>query len=489
MKFLSNLPIEDLTKENDYLGVIEKGDMIVSLLKSGNINFEEIKMFALYGNWGSGKSTLMKYVQKVLKDNFKTFYFDAWQYENGKDLSFSLLQFMIDEGLSEGEKAADSFLKTAENILVGTAKSISINLPGIKIQPKELLEEIEKQPKPSFHQEIQSFKQEFLGLESLIKQESKKDYNIVFIDDLDRCEPEKVLDLLSEIKLFFNYGERTVFFFGVDEKAVQAAIQTKYRDVVKSNEYLEKIFDLSFNMPSKVFLRKLTGQVFSDNTIQQMRTKVGLNYLVSQLFEAIGIDNPRKIKKILNKYFLLLTANENSRLVNDKGLVYKLKSEDSPIYIIYSLYLITLNMFSETEFDDFGSSHSKSQILNNVSNDSMGKIKDVPRFTATLEDFLGQINLEQSLDTIFKEARLSSDPGHNASKLLYLSIPTNLRIFHHELLGNLESFKLIKVLNDSLSINFSFFILEHLLPYYEVNWDDEISLSIKDFKLLIKQLI
>jgi len=72
MKILSNLPIENLTKENDYLGIIEKGDMIVSLLNSDAVDLSEIKMFALYSNWGSGKSTLMKYMQKQ---------FDAWQYE------------------------------------------------------------------------------------------------------------------------------------------------------------------------------------------------------------------------------------------------------------------------------------------------------------------------------------------------------------------------------------------------------------------------
>lgn len=47
MKILSNLPIEDLTKENDYLGIIDKGDMIASLLKSDDFDFKEIKMFAL----------------------------------------------------------------------------------------------------------------------------------------------------------------------------------------------------------------------------------------------------------------------------------------------------------------------------------------------------------------------------------------------------------------------------------------------------------
>ncbi|WP_152971434.1 P-loop NTPase fold protein [Lacinutrix algicola] len=37
-------------------------------------------MYSLYGEWGSGKSTLMKYLEKELKGDFNTFFFEAWEF-------------------------------------------------------------------------------------------------------------------------------------------------------------------------------------------------------------------------------------------------------------------------------------------------------------------------------------------------------------------------------------------------------------------------
>ncbi|MEM6686966.1 MAG: P-loop NTPase fold protein, partial [Bacteroidota bacterium] len=66
-KLLNNLPVEKLTEENDYLGVIQKANLIKDILKSNTGQFHEIKMFVLYGDWGSGKSTLMKYLKNGLE--------------------------------------------------------------------------------------------------------------------------------------------------------------------------------------------------------------------------------------------------------------------------------------------------------------------------------------------------------------------------------------------------------------------------------------
>lgn len=356
MKLLSNLPIEKLTRDNDYLGVIEKGDMIVSLLKSGNIEFEQMKMFALYGNWGSGKSTLMKYIESKLQDDFQTFYFDAWQYENGKDLSFSLLEFMTDEGVSKGEKIATDILKTAERVLIGSAKSLNFSIPGISFRSKELLEELEKQPKISFHKEIENFKTEFKELEKTILAESngKKKTNIVFIDDLDRCEPEKVLDLLSEIKLFFTYGERTIFFFGVDQKAIQAAIKNKYNDNVKSNEYLEKVFDLTFHLRGDNDISKFIYRYLPDRTIKNIGSGVSFRKYMSNFFKLLKLSNPRKLKKLLNAYTIYSNYIVNRDLNGKHQLIIDEENDGSFLITIITFYLIACRLFYPEAFEKFG---------------------------------------------------------------------------------------------------------------------------------------
>lgn len=490
MKLLSNIPIEDLTPENDYLGIIEKGDMITSLLKSRNIDVKEIKMFALYGNWGSGKSTLMKYLQKELKDKFNTFYFDAWQYENGRDLSYSLLEFMYEEGISDTEKTAEKMLDVAKRVLIGTAKGFTFKTPVVNFNTKELMNELEDSKAPSFHSQIKEFKTEFEHFEGVLYQENggKKKTNIVFIDDLDRCEPEKVLDLLSEIKLFFTYGVKTIFFFGVDQKAVEVAIKTKYGSVVKSNEYLEKIFDLTFSMPKHIVLYKLIGQVFGNQEITQIKPVTTLNKMVTTLFSYLKYDNPRKIKKILNKYQLLQLASNESTLIDQKGLINSIKNQKSALHIIYALFLLILLFSNRKEFEDFGMNHKKDRILFDCLGDSILNASSVSSQQSSFEAFIGRINVEIPLYEFYKESKKNGTNNIHASELAYLSLPVNVSKFHHNMLKDKTQIKRLKVESETLSYRFTNFLFNELLPVYNINDDDHIELGVKDFKDLIEQL-
>lgn len=307
---LNNLPIEELTQENDYLGVIDKAELIKTILESNTDQFHEIKMFVLYGDWGSGKSTLMKYLEKELSKSFNTFFFDTWQYEKDDNLPQTLLDFLLKK--SESDTISKDIIKAAGKLFRGLGKSIKIKVPlfpkgpSIDFNPAEFVKEFEK-GELSFYEALESFKTKFRTWEDHKTSTKKHTYNIIFIDDLDRCEPENVLNLLSAIKLFFTYGQKTIFFFGVDKKAVRQAIQTKYKDVVKSEEYLEKIFDVSFAMPKHESVLKLVSTYFGDSDVDGEK----LNVRIANFFRALHFTNPRKLKKVLNKYALLANVKEN----------------------------------------------------------------------------------------------------------------------------------------------------------------------------------
>src|SRR5690606_31240326 len=122
---------------------------------------------------------------------------------------------------------------TAKNFLKGFGKSLKFEyeIPFIMklgIEPKELIEHFENQKNKTEFELKQVFKEEFKRVESCLIAKGRKPKNIIFIDDLDRCDPEHTLALLSAIKLFFTYGEQTIFICGIDKKAVQEAIKTKY---------------------------------------------------------------------------------------------------------------------------------------------------------------------------------------------------------------------------------------------------------------------
>ncbi len=53
---------------------------------------------------------------------------------------------------------------------------------------------------------------------------------VVFVDDLDRCLPEKAIQVLEAIKLFLDVRD-CVFILGIDQDVISRGIEMKYKDV------------------------------------------------------------------------------------------------------------------------------------------------------------------------------------------------------------------------------------------------------------------
>ena len=340
-RLLSNLPIENLTQENDYIGIIEKGDLIKSFFLANKQEFSQIKFFSIYGDWGSGKSTLMKYLEKELKRSFNTFFFEAWQFESDANLANSLLELLA----KKSNTKVDNFLKNGSKLLEGFAKSVTFKTLGANFNMSTMIDQVDKQ---TFFELKEQFSSDFINWETQItKGEKTPKYNIIFIDDLDRCEPENVLNLLSAIKLFFTFGKKTIFFCGIDKKAVIEAVRTKYGEVVKANEYLEKVFDISFSMPQSVDVLKLVNQYFDDSeTVKEEK----LSDLINTFLKDIHFQNPRKIKKILNKYLIIKRLKENE-VSGDLVLPNIIHNNSGTLFETYlTLYLLILNEFEPENF-------------------------------------------------------------------------------------------------------------------------------------------
>lgn len=386
-KLLHNLPVEDLTEENDYLGIIEKGEIIKSFLESNTDEFSQIKMFSLYGEWGSGKSTLMKYLQKELKETFNTYFFEAWQFEKDDNLSISLLEYLLEKSNTVGEEVAKDILKYGGKLLRGFGNSVQFNVPlyptgpSIGVNPSKFVDEFTKVEDVTFYKALEKFKEDFVRWEDLKNGRKDKKYSIVFIDDLDRCEPENVLNLLSALKLFFTYGKKTIFMCGIDKKAVNEAVKTKYREVVKANEYLEKIFDISFNMPKYNDVFKLVDFYFKD--LKNDFNDKSLSQNISEFFIELNFTNPRKIKKVLNKFLVLksigkTTHNSIPNYIDTNGGNY--------FETIITLYFILAIEFNYKIFDSiFNLKEKQEAYYNSMKNNlDINSLKNHSRSTRTL---------------------------------------------------------------------------------------------------------
>ena len=341
-------------------------------------------MIVLYGKWGSGKTTIMKFLKKELSDKkFKSIYFEPWKHEKDNDLKLSLLHLFIDELKKDNNNWEDSkeqvvkLLKTAGELLTGFIKASKLTIgsaattgASFTFSGKDYVESFETEEYKTFTQKEEEFRESFCEIETLIAKKNNLDDNgkiIIFIDDLDRCEPEKAIELLSVIKLFFTYGKLTVFFSGVDKKAINSAIQSKYNGAVESEEYLEKIYDISFNMIDELNIEKLISKYFpfEDKIADE---NINITKELSSFFKQLKFTNPRHIKKVLNKFEILRSFKLSSELESSPitGLIPDIYRVDESQVLqgdyfdtILTLYIIMLFEFNQEKFNDCADYESK----------------------------------------------------------------------------------------------------------------------------------
>lgn len=248
----------------------------------------------LFGSWGIGKSTLLQILEndiKVASDEKGLFCvnLNAWSFENYDDAKTAIIESLL-KALQENknfvEKAGTEIINLLKRIdymklaasAVKTGIPLAISLatanpaPILLSLPKTAWDALVKKPKESIGKifdEASSFKSNYVkDVEStsivdnlrLFRKEFAKMIDklevknlVVLIDDLDRCNPDRIIEILEAIKLFLSV-EKTTFIIAVDERVVKYAIKDKYpvqsddsTDI--SKDYIEKIIQLPIRLP------------------------------------------------------------------------------------------------------------------------------------------------------------------------------------------------------------------------------------------------
>lgn len=231
---------------------------------------------AIHGNWGSGKTTIMRNLLKELNDEkIETIFFEAWRYEYSNP-SLALISIIAEKYSPSNSKA--------KKVVLATAQILSNKFLGTDIE--KIVDIIREGTEES---------REFnTNLQELLKTKLKNKKLVIIIDDLDRCDVENTLQLLTIMKLLLDI-ENCICITAVDFKRLQQAWQQKYQINENSenngSEYLDKIFQVSINL-SEPKEREIFEFINS--------FEIGFPKRFVELFSKIGSKNPRKIKKIIN---------------------------------------------------------------------------------------------------------------------------------------------------------------------------------------------
>lgn len=315
----------------------------------------------VYGSWGSGKTSLMKLIETHAKEKHLTIWFDAWKYDKETVLWRALLLKIlhsIRSSFPQGKSHADidaledRLYRTVEReelgnlqinwpeLLKGSVEAglhLTLSLvPGLNLMqdvikeigkqvttkdPTTILNSIQRGKKRIYLEQIETLEQFQNQFHSIIEAycESNNQLRlVVFIDDLDRCLPEKAIEVLEAIKLFLDV-EKCFYILGMDPKIIARAIEHKYRDfntgVDKSFAlqgtatfdgvcYLEKIVQIPFFLPS-ITQDKMKG--FVEGLLPGIESEC-----VDVFVQGLG-DNPRKVKRAINTFVISI------EFLRDKG--------------------------------------------------------------------------------------------------------------------------------------------------------------------------
>ena len=303
----------------------------------------------VFGDWGSGKSSLMKMVEEKYTDQQDTLVikFNGWLFEGYDDTKTVLMGSIVDEIIRKrtlSEKAIKLGAKILKKIDVFKVSStalkyglsyITMGPAGIALaSSSDVLSKLKEDDYEKYIKEkkaegnegtdgtIRSNIQEFhKNFEDLIA-ETKIKKIVVLIDDLDRCSTDTIIGTLEAIKLFL-FTQKTAFVLGADERLIKYAVRKRFPEIQGDSteigrDYLEKLIQYPIRIPplnsielatyinllfTKLHLDVGEFELVRENVLKE-KNKEGFDFV----FNFSNADKFINLVKDANKEDLLLSA-------------------------------------------------------------------------------------------------------------------------------------------------------------------------------------
>lgn len=270
---------------------------------------------AVQGDWGCGKTSMMNMVRQYLmqKNEVMDVWFNTWQFSqfNMDDcLVVTFLQHLIKElsthlpeGCEEKKEINGKIRPIMKTIAVGMTKHFVGEEIGGMVEG--VLEESGKKKETDFADEILELKQSFQKLIRKVAEVAGKRV-VVFIDDLDRLQPVRAVELLEVLKLFIDC-ENCVFVMAIDTSVVFQGIREKYGSDMsheKAQSFFDKMIQLPFKMPTAYYrLERMLERLLA--FLQDETMSVGERNQYISMIREITDGNPRTIKRLANAVLLV----------------------------------------------------------------------------------------------------------------------------------------------------------------------------------------
>ena len=414
---------EDISKA-DKIKIITDEPTLTDVLDFNNyakrlaqiiISSEPKFSIGIFGGWGTGKTTLMMMINNELKQYNKDkkklllVWFDAWKYEKEKYLAviplIRTIRIAIENNFSNRslsivrrglDRTFAAFTGSTElNLGLQKFGSVQTNLSkfvdvlrsdgSIKLDNETI----------NYHPHIT----DYLNT-ALRKVRKKHDFRIIiFVDDLDRCIPEKALEVLESIKIFFDING-IVFVIGMDPESIDDIVNVKYgeRANISGNDYIQKIIQLPFLIPTwnetdiSRFIEKIIIMQKDPDLVDQFAP------LIHLLVKAV-IPNPRQVKRFMNTIILakLVFNKDVDKLLVVQALSFRMEWKRFLEYItIDSRRKFFLQQYKKFRNNDTNLEDSMNQLTNEM-------LKKSPAFKDIFDNNRSVLKVDDPL-SIFLDA-------------------------------------------------------------------------------------
>jgi predicted KAP-like P-loop ATPase len=292
MNFIEDKELQNLYEE-DLLETKKYADTLKNIIEKSNTPLT----IGIFGEWGSGKSSIINTVKNNLKDmKIKFVIYDAWKYSgdsfrrmflrelanqlnikmednfesfyidknetvkinkriNWKFLIISIIiiifafiiLFSLSKDISIEWKITISLLISIISIAISISRNLfdsyKININKTKLFAPEQFEEI-------YNEIIDSiFKRNFNPIKWVKEKiKGKIEKIVIVIDNLDRCDDNTIYELLTTIKTFLQ-KENVIFIIPIDDLRLKKFLAENHKLNEKEvDEFLRKIFDVTLKI-------------------------------------------------------------------------------------------------------------------------------------------------------------------------------------------------------------------------------------------------
>ena len=292
---------------------LNRVDLACYLFEMINTPSFEISSIAIDGQWGSGKTffvqmlkmlidsyaknsdlkkeysesiiqlTKQKYANKEMESIICPIYYDSWLNDSMAEPVLSLLHTICKQTNTATrfapkiEKITKSLCNSTVNFFL-KAFSIYAQAPDL-VKIKDALCQAFSSESP-FSSVIDT-EQLQLDIKELLEKIVKKINKplVIFIDELDRCKPSYAIKLLEAIKHYF-FNDKILFVFSVNLSELQHSVRCIYGQDFDATRYLDRFFNVRFNLPSPVVRTYLERQ-YNQNKLKGVSLEI-TEYLASE---------------------------------------------------------------------------------------------------------------------------------------------------------------------------------------------------------------